>query len=85
MSDGGPAFPFEGPRNRNDGNGGVVGNSPGMSLRDWFAGQALVGVLSSEKFHEAIEAITNDGVRGVGIVAGAAYGIADAMLKAREL
>lgn len=33
---GGPAFPFE---------AGYAGLSPsGMTLRDWFAGQALVGI-----------------------------------------
>lgn len=37
-SDGGPAFPIE-----------MTGTpyAPGMTLRDWFAGQALIGLLSN--------------------------------------
>ena len=72
MSDdtnGGPAFPVP---MVSDGN--VVGdvNERGMSLRDYFAGQALALVLSQ------------DGSRIAGKLAENAYEIADAMLKARE-
>lgn len=61
-NDGGPAFPHP-----------AWTASRGMSLRDWFAGQALAGMLSS------------DG-RPTGDQAKAewAYDLADAMLKARE-
>jgi hypothetical protein len=52
----------------------------GMDLRDWFAGQALKGLLSSIgnwtsglPSHEFSESVAHD-----------AYWIADAMLKARE-
>jgi hypothetical protein len=38
MNDGGPAFPIS---RENE-----SWHSPGMSLRDWFAGQALAGILS---------------------------------------
>jgi len=38
---GGPAFPRSGVK---DGYGKVVGDVKGMSLRDWFAGQALAGI-----------------------------------------
>ncbi len=38
-SDGGPAFPAEGP------SAGQFEN-PGMSLHDWFAGQALTGIIA---------------------------------------
>lgn len=72
-SDGGPAFPFilQGPK--------LDGDSHGMSLRDWFAGQALVGCL--ERMAE---------VQGIGQAtfpqncATHAYRIADAMLEARK-
>lgn len=47
---------------------------PGLTLRDWFAGQALVGIYSGQ---------TLDGARP-GEVARDAYAMADAMLKARE-
>ena len=62
-NDGGPAFP-------------VMYCSEGMTLRDWFAGQALVGMLqnyTTQKF-------------GVGeeTCARGAYEFADAMLAARE-
>lgn len=47
-NDGGPAFPesASGPYP----NGEIVMGRPGMSLRDWFAGQALAGLLASGHF-----------------------------------
>lgn len=69
-NDGGPAFPnWEiGP----DGPEGADGTLPvpGMSLRDWFAGQAMVGLMSDPNMQT--------------FFASKAYEIADAMLKARE-
>ena len=74
MEDGGPAFP------RPDWNGSWVGPDTfsGLSLRDWFAGQALAGV---------IDVCRSDTV-GIGetreeLFAWKAYRIADAMLAAR--
>lgn len=63
IDDGGPAFP------NNDQNGCAFA---GMTLRDWFAGQALAGIL--------------DRTYGipVSIIAERSYQMADAMLAARE-
>ena len=70
LDDGGAAFPSEG-----EGHGNPKYHSPGMSLRDFFAGQALAGMCASE----------TDGVSySSGNVASRAYKIADAMLKERE-
>jgi hypothetical protein len=45
MNDGGPAFPVP---NYVNVDGDTFESKPsGMSLRDWFAGQALVGLLSA--------------------------------------
>lgn len=50
--DGGPAFPtpgeefIEGPQGRGPASAWGMEGKPGMSLRDWFAGQALAGVLT---------------------------------------
>ena len=76
--DGGPAFP----RNQAHGDPNGVGGEiwldqrgmlqNGMSLRDWFAGQALVGINASNAGQDP------------NIIARAAYRIADAMLTARE-
>lgn len=63
--DGGPAFPGE--------RDGV----PGMSLRDYFAGQALSGLLASC-------AGSDCGVYQEEQAATLAYGIADAMLEKRR-
>jgi hypothetical protein len=49
----------------------------GMSLRDWFAGQALAGMLSHQSA-ASIDGPASD------IVAGAAFQFADAMLAERE-
>lgn len=47
----------------------------GMTLRDYFAGQALMG---------AIAASENTGPEHIDLVADVAYKLADAMLKARQ-
>lgn len=52
----------------------------GMSLRDWFAGQALSGLLAAEAHEQAIGYTPDRATE----MAGKAYGLADAMLKARE-
>lgn len=54
-----------------------------MTLRDWFAGQALVGILSN---HELLVRIDKGapGIPTIEVAAKAAYGFADAMLKARS-
>jgi hypothetical protein len=69
INDGGPAFPstiqyFPDDKNANE--------EQGMTLRDWFAGQALAGMLANP------DSWTGD--RGV-----MAYRYADAMLRAREV
>jgi hypothetical protein len=64
INDGGPAFP-----QGDDGSWGT-----GMTLRDWFAGQALAGLL-----RDGID------VHGIGDSAYLAYEMADAMLRAREV
>lgn len=76
--DGGPAFsvqPFT--TNSHEWSDG----SEGMSLRDWFAGQALIGsVLEDDRAEE----IGKDGQTFAQISAWRAYRFADAMLEARE-
>ena len=64
----GPAFPYC----EQDGQGGYEQHQ-GMSLRDYFAGKALAGLLASGE--DSIDAETN---------AHDAYIIADAMLAARK-
>lgn len=62
-NDGGPAFPLH---ERDDA-------LKGMSLRDWFAGQALAGLYADSRVNSSAEK-----------AAEAVYKMADAMLKARE-
>lgn len=66
INDGGPAFP------RSSGGGAYGTAQSGMSLRDWFAGQALIGLLASP------------GVTPTGATVRWAYEHADAMLAARQ-
>ena len=66
IDDGGPAFPFS---FHMEGFDRVTAD--GMSLRDWFAGQALAG-------------LTQNGQFACGQVAAAAYSFADAMISARK-
>ena len=68
-ADGGPAFP--------GGDGQYAGgyhHYNGMSLRDWFAGQALAGLLAADG---------PDTMTGTTLAAGRAYDYADAMLAER--
>jgi len=67
---GGPAFPFT----ERDGNGEHYHSHGGMTLRDWFAGQALAGMLASEG---------DEGGYQPDVAADRAYRVADAMLAAR--
>lgn len=62
---GGPAFPpVHDPKN----------HPSGMTLRDWFAGQALIHIQAADK----------DGIMGPEITAFACYRLADAMIEARK-
>jgi hypothetical protein len=75
INDGGPAFPCE---EQIRCNGEVIDTRKftGMTLRDWFAGQALAGLCASTD-HESAPS--------KGILADWAYQQADAMLAAREV
>ena len=67
MNDGGPAFP-------RPSTGPSTPPQEGMSIRDWFAGQALAGLCATEGWRNNMpEAVSRMSVA-----------IADAMLKARE-
>lgn len=73
VNDGGPAFPVVVPTD-------FQFAEDGMTLRDWFAGQALTGLLAHQQedgsgfLHEL----------GPGAAAHQAYRFADAMLRARQ-
>ena len=74
-SDGGPAFPRTGKNTVKNMDGGwVEGHSghPGMSLRDYFAGPALTGILMDCDLSR------------MGYAVAKAYEAADLMLKERE-
>ncbi len=73
-NDGGAAFPVS--AQMPDGYGGFQPETYyGMTLRDWFAGQALAGMADHHDWH---------GEDGAEVRAQDAYIVADAMLKARE-
>jgi len=84
VNDGGPAYPsgrsYDEPvgnntyRQRRDGP-----LNPGMSLRDWFAGKALAGLLARDSGIEWGNCPTNEHY------ASRARDLADAMLRAREV
>lgn len=86
INDGGPAFPH--PDERGLMGEGLREGSDGMSLRDWFAGQALVGLIAKSPFFdregENGKPIT-DMVQFKADMSDSAYWYADAMLKAREV
>lgn len=71
INDGGNAFPA-----CNEAN---VNGTMGMTLRDWFAGQALAGLCANPN-----ESPDEDGASDRDVIASVAYELADAMLAARE-
>lgn len=75
-NDGGSAFPRDESKKERDGS--CYPAAPGMSLRDWFAGKALVGIM--------VGYWSNPEMSGLGPndFAACAYDQADAMLAARE-
>ena len=78
-NDGGPAFPAR--KERYIAQELVVDYLPGMSLRDWFAGQALTGILPSTDNESGRSAFTETEPDWI---AQKAYELADAMLEARN-
>jgi hypothetical protein len=72
-NDGGPAFGHGNPEQ---------GGSEGMSLRDWFAGQALTGIMGPN--YDWFTSGTEEGSRSYDAVC-FAYHLADAMLEARKV
>lgn len=76
QKDGGPAFPSHPGIYTADADGGQIRrlDAPGMTLRDWFAGQALAGMAGIWQ-KEGLDAAD---------IASDAYRLADAMLAARK-
>lgn len=75
LDDGGPAFPY-GEKNITE------RYSEGMSLRDWFAGMALQGMVGPTLADAARQRVKPESVPPK--LAEGAYAIADAMLAARK-
>jgi hypothetical protein len=74
-NDGGPAFPEIRTQQEDLNHNFEVYSRGGMSLRDWFAGQALAGLLASNANRDNITSAKDE--------AACAYQMADAMLAAR--
>lgn len=84
IDDGGPAFPrpISGTRDPLGGTHFDEGGL-GMSLRDWFAGEALAGIMAADiKIPDALGGL-NEVRHTPEAIAKASYDYADAMLKAR--
>lgn len=67
-----PAFPRTG-----EGVGNPIYDEPGMLLRDWFAGQALMGLLAGQERDSGRQNLAGTPME--------AFYIADAMLAARRV
>ena len=77
LNDGGPAFPIP-PVGTGDPRDGMSQGSYGMTLRDWFAGQALAGLLANPGM------IDTHNESAMQWVSSHAFHQADAMLIQRE-
>jgi len=75
FDDSGPAFPTP----TVDMDGIKYPGCTGMSLRDWFAGQALAGLVS--RWHGSLR---HDGEEAAGVYSGLSFMFADAMLAERS-
>lgn len=92
VNDGGPAFPHGPLGDTMHGEEGRVWHQfpagAGMTLRDYFAGQAIAGVIRSTVEADSA-AVLSESADATGlaieqVIARSAYEIADAMLAARE-
>ncbi len=80
INNGGAAFPIP-----NDDRPGSYEAHPGMTLRDWFAGQALASVASDDALFREFQHDDSYGDAEYGrFIADHCYSIADAMIAARE-
>lgn len=77
-ADGGPAFPAEG------GFDSGLSPTPGMSLRDWFAGMALQGILASPANSTAAAKAKLSVSAFRECCADGAFKVADAMIERRK-
>lgn len=79
IKDGGPAFPKTVDWNHE--------NQDGMTLRDWFAGKALIGELASSSGVESAEATAEASIKAnlsiERYIARVCYNMADAMIEER--
>lgn len=73
MNDGGPAFPY---------GDELTGWKPGMTLRDWFAGQA--STVLPQTMSQGSQMQNLDVEEQVGVIARLSYRVADAMIAERE-
>lgn len=80
IDNGGPAFARSAAEH---GHGGHY-EQDGMSLRDWFAGQALVGMTSVWLHQEREGFPAEEQVKGIKAMSKYSYHIADAMIAARK-
>ena len=79
LVDGGPAFPHA-----EQFRGGIVHPpQPGLSLRDWFAGQAIVGMTASPELMVVVSSGPILDGTAFERMAKRAYQLADALLSAR--
>lgn len=84
--DGGPAYPTTADTE----SGASYSDNHGMSLRDWFAGQALSTILGCESFQKQLLAAAQTSLVGederditARVMASRSYRIADAMIAER--
>ena len=73
-----PAFPRPLSNDDHENPCNFVPEQDGMSLRDWFAGQALLGVSKLAVEENFVDATAD------GFIADVCFGLADAMMRARE-
>ncbi|MCH8476353.1 MAG: hypothetical protein LAT56_00205 [Wenzhouxiangella sp.] len=82
INDGGPAFPQ--PDTYHAG-GQIEFGKPGMTLRDWFAGQIVQGMHANDKWIKRINKQSKIcGEKPQTVAAMSAYAIANAMIEERE-
>lgn len=85
--DGEPAFPRKRSQHMSMDGTGKIEDQPqnGMTLRDWFAGQAISGMLSNIDLIKGFtKAGGEKGLTGIETLTASAYVYADAMIKERS-
>ncbi len=85
INDGGPVYPRLLEVTPTENGGTEFRSEMGMTMRDWFAGQMIIGIWANESTLNTVGALSESDEQGVTATAKMAYRMADELIAAREV